>query len=104
MDVICTFCDLQSKLFKIYGCVIISIQNALVNPEVHATSAFTLSYPELDGDLLVPMAYAQKPPLNMRILGECLLLLSLPGKALRTPVDIARLAERFNMRSQSRAW
>ena len=33
-----------------------------------------------------------------RILGES----SLPGKALRTRVDIARLAERFNMRSQSR--
>ena len=26
---------------------------------------------------------------------------SLPGKALRTLVDIARLAERFNMHSQS---
>ena len=39
-----------------------------------------------------------------RILGECLLISSLPGKALRTLVDIARLAERFNMRSQSRAW
>ena len=38
-----------------------------------------------------------------RILGECLLISSLPGKALRTLVDIARLAERFNMRSQSRA-
>ena len=36
-----------------------------------------------------------------RILGECLLISSLPGKALRTLVDIARLAERFNMRSQS---
>ena len=33
------------------------------------------------------------------ILGECLLISSLPGKALRTLVDIARLAERFNMRS-----
>ena len=33
--------------------------------------------------------------------GECLLISSLPGKALRTHVDIARLAERFNMRSQS---
>ena len=32
-----------------------------------------------------------------RILGECLLISSLPGVALRTPVDI-------NMRSQSRAW
>ena len=39
-----------------------------------------------------------------RILGECLLISSVPGKALRTLVDIARLAERFNMRSQSRAW
>ena len=28
----------------------------------------------------------------------------LPGKALRTLVDIARLAERFSMHSQSRAW
>ena len=37
------------------------------------------------------------------ILGECLLISSLPGKALRTLVDIARLAERFNMRSPSRA-
>ena len=39
-----------------------------------------------------------------RILGECLLISSLPGKALRMLDDIARLAERFNMRSQSRAW
>ena len=39
-----------------------------------------------------------------RILGESLLISSLPDKALRTHVDIARLAERFNMRSQSRAW
>ena len=38
------------------------------------------------------------------ILGECLLISSLPGKALRTLNDIARLAERNNMRSQSRAW
>ena len=36
--------------------------------------------------------------------GECLLLSSLPGKALRTLVDIQRLAERFNMHSQTRAW
>ena len=28
-----------------------------------------------------------------RILGECLLILSLPGKASRTLVDISRLAE-----------
>ena len=38
------------------------------------------------------------------LLGERLLISSLPGKALRTLVDIARLAERFNKRSQSRAW
>ena len=28
-----------------------------------------------------------------RILGECLLISSVPGKSLRTLVDIARLAE-----------
>ena len=38
-----------------------------------------------------------------RILGECLLISIVPGKALRTLVDIARLAERFNMLSLSRA-
>ena len=32
------------------------------------------------------------------------LISSLPGKALKMLVDIARLAERFNMRSQSGAW
>ena len=37
-------------------------------------------------------------------IGECLLISSLPGKALRTLVDIAKLAERFNKRSQSLAW
>ena len=36
-----------------------------------------------------------------RILGECLMISSLPGMALRTLVDVARLAQRFNMRSQS---
>ena len=53
----------------------------------------------------------QSNPLNkfgivsgLKILGECLLISSLPGKAVRTLVDIARLAERFNMRSQSQAW
>ena len=30
-----------------------------------------------------------------------LLISSLPGKALRMLIDIARLAERFNMRSQT---
>ena len=35
-----------------------------------------------------------------RILGES----SLPGKALRKLVDIARLAGRFNMHSQRQAW
>ena len=37
-------------------------------------------------------------------IGECLLISSLPGKASRMLVDIARLAERFNVRSRSRAW
>ena len=38
-----------------------------------------------------------------RILDECLLISSLPGKALRTLTSgIARLAERFDMRSRSR--
>ena len=36
-----------------------------------------------------------------RIQGQCLLISSLPGKALRMFADIARLAERFNMRTQS---
>ena len=39
-----------------------------------------------------------------RILGECHLLSSFQGKALRMLVDIARLAERFNTRSPSRTW
>ena len=39
-----------------------------------------------------------------RLFRRCLLISSLPDKALRTLVDIARLAERFNKRSQSRAW
>ena len=41
---------------------------------------------------------------DIEMVGECLLISSLAGKALRTLVDIARLAERFHMRSQSRAW
>ena len=48
----------------------------------------------------IPIWCARK----QRILGECLLISSLPGMVLRMLVDIARLAERFNMRSQSRAW
>ena len=32
-------------------------------------------------------------PDKLRILGECLLISSLPGKALRTLVNIARLAK-----------
>ena len=39
-----------------------------------------------------------------RMPGSRPLISSLPGKALRTHVDMARLAERFNMHSQSRAW
>ena len=36
-----------------------------------------------------------------RILGECLLISNLPGKALRMLVDLAKHAERYNKRSQS---
>ena len=38
-----------------------------------------------------------------RIPGERLLISNLPGKVLRMLVDIARLSERFNKSSQSRA-
>ena len=37
----------------------------------------------------------------MSLESEKLYIETLPGKALRTLVDIARLAERFNMDSQS---
>ena len=37
------------------------------------------------------------------ILSECLLISS-KGKALIVHVDIARLAERFNIHSRSRSW
>ena len=40
----------------------------------------------------------------MPMLGECHLISSLPGKAMRTLVDIARFAERYNKHSQSRVW
>ena len=39
-----------------------------------------------------------------RIQGECLLISSLSCKVLRMLVDIARLARRFNLRSPSRVW
>ena len=39
-----------------------------------------------------------------RILGEYIFILSLPDKAFRMLVDIARLVEQFSMLSQSRAW
>ena len=38
-----------------------------------------------------------------RILGECLLI-KFTRQGFETLVDIARLAERFNMHSQSQAW
>ena len=41
---------------------------------------------------------------NTTNVGECLLISSLLGLASRTLVDIARLAERCNMCSRSRAW
>ena len=57
----------------------------------HISGYFFPTFFRVDGD-------------RKRILGECLLISSLPGKAMRMLVDIARLAERFNMRSQSGAW
>ena len=39
--------------------------------------------------------------IEIEILGECLLISNLQGKALRTLVDIARFGQLFNMRSQS---
>ena len=39
-----------------------------------------------------------------RIPGSRLLISSLPGKALRTLVDIARLAKRFNMQAVYREY
>ena len=39
-----------------------------------------------------------------RLRGKCLLISSLPNKALRMLVDIARRANLFNMHSQSGAW
>ena len=38
-----------------------------------------------------------------RILGGCILISILPGKASRTLVEMARLAERLNKRSRSRS-
>ena len=50
------------------------------------------------------ICYKRDPQLLTLRLGECLLISSSPGNALRTLVYIARLAEQYNMRSQSRAW
>ena len=47
------------------------------------------------------IAYLVQLNNKYRIQGEYLLISSLPGKALRMLVDIARLAERFSMHSQS---
>ena len=55
-------------------------------------------------DLLCWIRKDRRFSYKKRILGECILVSSFTGKALRTLVDIARLAERFNMLSQSRAW
>ena len=57
-----------------------------------------------DGNVSLICGHEEFPMMyRWRIPGECLLISSLPGKALRTLVDIASLADRFNMRSQSRA-
>ena len=38
------------------------------------------------------------------MLGECLFISSLPGKASRTLFNIVRLADQLNTGSQNRAW
>ena len=43
------------------------------------------------------MLLARPQGYKSRILGECLLISSLPGKALRMIVEITRFAKRFNM-------
>ena len=55
------------------------------------------------GVIIASLKSETKGKLINRIPGSHLLISSLPAKALRTLFDIARLAERFNMRSQSRA-
>ena len=57
----------------------------------------------LPGKALRTLVDIARLPNLSRILGECLLISSLPGKVSNTLVDIARLAEGFNMRFQSRA-
>ena len=88
------------------GCV-----DGMQLPEPHLCPAgdYKLSAIEEHSDYIAGVTdgfnpVACKGRCKQRILGECLLISSLPGKALRTLVDIARLAERFNMGSQSRAW
>ena len=43
-----------------------------------------------------------KVGMKLAILGECLLISSLPGKAMRKFVDITRFAERFNIHIKRR--
>ena len=56
------------------------------------------------GHLVFIKTIDQPETCKLRKLGSCLLISSLPGKALRMLDVIAKLAERFNMHSQSRAW
>ena len=42
---------------------------------------------------MMPNSHCSEAVCKQRILGECLLISSVPGKALITLVDIARLAE-----------
>ena len=47
---------------------------------------------------------SENPDEMLHYAGESLLISSLTGKALRTLVDITRLAQQFNVLSQSQAW
>ena len=65
-------------------------------------SRFAFHHSETINDCIIS-SYIHRVDIK-RILGEYLLISSLPGKAFRGLVDIARLAKRFNMLSQSQAW
>ena len=66
--------------------------------------AFAGNTRHIVGTLMARLTLFPYTALKIENTSECLLISSLPGEASRTHVDIARLAERFNMRSQSRAW
>ena len=76
---------------------------------INTQMAYRFMLPQMESKVNVLLNNCKQNKTSLSLLvgttvGVCLLISSLLGKALRTHVDIARLAERFNMRSQSRAW